>query len=106
LGLNRKTVRKYIQEHKNKVLSGEFSILTLCQVLNVSRSAYYAYLNGRTYVLKGAKKELTQDICDIFESHKCRYGSRRIQAELAYKNKFIGRYQIRKRMVEQGLKVI
>lgn len=49
------------------------------------------------------KECLSEDIKRIFEKHKSRYGSRRIQSELKDKGIKAGLYQIRKRMKEQGL---
>ncbi len=39
-----------------KVLSPEFGATKTCAAPGVSRSAYHAWLNGQTYVLKGTKK--------------------------------------------------
>ncbi len=71
--------------------------------LGVSRSAYYAWLNGQTYILKGNKKELSDAIGLIFHFHKRRYGARRIREELRDEGHDIGRFQIRNRMGEQNL---
>lgn len=74
--------------------------------MGVSRSAYYAWLNEQTYVLKGNKKELSEAIARIFYFHKRRYGARRIREELRDEGHRIGRFQIRNRMKEQDLKAI
>ncbi len=42
----------------------------------------------------------------MFDTHKRRYGWRRIQAELADQGMSVGRHQIRSRMVEQNLVAI
>ena len=65
-----------------KVLSSEFDITKLCIVLDVWRSAYYEWLNGETYILKGQKKEFSESIARIFHKHKRRYGVRRIREAL------------------------
>lgn len=78
----------------------------LCQVMEVSRSAYYAWEGGKTGVLSGKKEEVARAVKGVFEEHKRRYGSRRIEAELKEMGMEAGRYQIRKRMKEQGLKAI
>jgi transposase InsO family protein len=87
-------------------LSVEFDTVALCRVLGVSRSAYYAHIAGGSYVLKGEKAMISQEIKNIFTSHKRRYGWRRIQAELRDKGLEVGRHQIRNRMQEQGLVAI
>ena len=89
-----------------KVLSSEFDITKLCIVLDVWRSAYYEWLNGETYILKGQKKEFSESIARIFHKHKRRYGVRRIREAHRDEGLQIGRFQIRNRMKEQGLKAI
>ena len=75
----------------------------MCEVLGVSRSAYYAYLKGDSHVLKNDKAELGKTVAEIFAIHKRRYGWRRIQGDLAERGFKAGRYQIRSRMKEQNL---
>jgi len=89
-----------------KSLSSEFKIQSLCRVLGVSRSAYYAYVNEGSYVLKSEKLAIGVAVKRIFESHKRRYGWRRIQGDLAEEGIQAGRYQIRSRMREQNLVAI
>lgn len=87
-------------------LSEEFCVVNLCRALGVGRSAYYSYINGKSYVLKGEKVKIMGAVKTVFEAHKRRYGWRRIQAELAGQGMKVGRHQIRGRMVEQGLVAI
>ena len=87
-------------------MSSEYKVASLCRVLGVSRSAYYAYLNEESYVLKRQKAELGEAVKRIFEFHKRRYGWRRIQGDLADEGIKAGRYQIRSRMREQNLVAI
>ena len=84
-------------------MSADFPLLFLCQVFRVSRSAYYAWLSGQTYVLREKKAQVSQQVKLVFEEHLQRYGSRRIEAELKESGYEAGRYQIRQRMQEQGL---
>lgn len=88
------------------MLSEEFDTVALCRVLKVSRSAYYAYISGKSYVLKERKAMIAAEIKKIFHFHKRRYGWRRIQSELRDKGITAGRYQIRSRMLEKGLVAI
>jgi transposase InsO family protein len=81
-------------------------VLFLCRIFKVSRSAYYAWLDGETHVLKEKKTQIFQQVKVVFEEHLERYGSRRIEAELKETGYEAGRYQIRQRMREQGLKAI
>lgn len=89
-----------------KELSSEFDITKLCNTLVVSRSAYYSWLNGQTYVLRKNKKEVSESVARIFHFHKRRYGTRRIREELREEGCRAGRFQIRKRLKEQGLSAI
>jgi len=86
-----------------KELSTEFDIIKICIAVGVSRSAFYAWLNGQTYVFRGRKKEISEAVFRIFDFHKRRYGTRRIREELRDEGHRVGRFQIRKRMKEQGL---
>ena len=83
-----------------------FSVQRLCSILRVNRSAYYDWLGGRSYVLKEKKAVVGHLVESIFEEHEQRYGSRRIEAELKEMDVRAGRWQIRSRMAEQGLKAI
>jgi putative transposase len=83
-----------------------FSLMDVCRVLGISRSAYYAYLQGKTHRHRGSKAALAGRIEAIFGEHRQRYGSRRIRAELRALGFAVGRFQIRKRLREKGLKAI
>lgn len=84
-------------------LSNNFKVRDLCEVLGVSRSAYYAYIKGASHELKREKAELGKAVKEIFMTHKRRYGWRRIQGDLVERGFKAGRYQIRSRMQEQNL---
>ncbi len=81
----------------------DYSVGQLCQVLGVSRSAYYAYKAGDTYRLSPQKQQLAEQVKDTFKTHKRRYGSRRLLIELQEQGVAIGRYQIRSIMQQQEL---
>lgn len=89
-----------------KKADDEFPVAILCEVLRVSRSAYYAWRQGKTHRLSDRKIQISQAVKTVFEKHLQRYGSRRIEAELKESGMAAGRYQIRSRMQEQGLKAI
>jgi len=88
------------------ILKDEFDISKMCQILNVSRSAYYTYISKKSYVLKAEKSRISDAIKRVFDKHKRRYGWRRIQLDLADEGIYIGRHQIRSRMEEQNLVAI
>jgi len=72
----------------------------------VSRSAYYGYVQGSTYVESAEKRILLKEVKEIFDKHKRRYGSRRIREELRDKGYGIGIYQVKGLMRVQALKAI
>ena len=84
----------------------EFEVETLCRVLGVSRSGYYRFTKGKTYVPSPLKEKKWRALQAAFLRHKRRYGSRRLQAELAAEGVKAGRHQIRKNMRDMGLKAI
>jgi putative transposase len=87
-------------------ISTDYPVISLCQILEVSRSSYYQWQEGKTYLLKEKKAHIGQKVKMVFNENKQRYGSRRIEAELKESGIQAGRHQIRKRMKEQGLKAI
>lgn len=78
----------------------------MCALLEVSRSSFYDWQQGKTHLFKAEKSRIEQQVKVVFDEHKRRYGSRRIEAELKGMGLDAGRYQIRRRMKEQGLKAI
>lgn len=87
-------------------LQADHGIRKLCKVLGVSKSAYYAYVGGRSHALSSAKAIVSQAVEQVFSDHRRRYGWRRIQVELADQGLVAGRYQIRSRMKAKGLVAI
>ena len=83
-----------------ELLRPDFGVAKLCEVLGVSRSAFYAYSKGSTYRLSDQKSQVGQAVKNVFDEHERRYGWRRIQAELATRDIAVGRHQIRSRMQE------
>ncbi len=63
-------------------------------MLNVSRSAYYAYQAGQSHTLTEGKEKLRLALIDSFAEHRRRYGSRRLLAELQEKGYQVGRHQL------------
>src|SRR5215207_8978555 len=69
--------------------------------MKVTRSAYYAYLQGRTKRKNQAGVEETAKIKACFDQNCRRYGSRRIAAQLK-----IGRHRVRTVMRAENLRAI
>ena len=55
-----------------------FPVASLCEVLGVSRAAYYRYLSGQTYQPSEQEQKQIKALEDAFWDHKRRYGSRRL----------------------------
>jgi putative transposase len=73
---------------------------TLCRLLGVSRSGYYAWRERPEL-----QDQLAPQVEKVFWRHSRRYGSRRITAELR-EQAVIGRHRVRRLMREQGLQAI
>jgi len=82
------------------------SIAAVCDVLEVSRSAYYAWLHGQPSPRERETESLTETIRAIFWRHKRRYGARRIVKELADSDIVCSPRRVAKVLKSQGLRAI
>jgi putative transposase len=92
-------------------LEESFPVSVLCQSLNVSRSAYYAWRQDGVSARKREDDRLRPVIRSIFREHCRRYGARRIAAELSARHpqagaRPCGRRRIRRLMDEMELVAI
>jgi len=78
------------------------TVRTLCRVLRVSRSSFYAWRAGRTHVGRG-DAALVVHIRAIHRRHNGRYGSPRITQELQAQGFAVGRRRVARLMRDQGL---
>jgi transposase InsO family protein len=76
----------------------------LCSVMQVSRSAYYQWLQPNEE--KQSKRLMEVQIINLFKEHKRRYGVRRLSAELKDKGIAVGKYKCRSVLKKHGLKAI
>ena len=83
-----------------------FAVKQLCTVLNVSRSAYYAWQNAPESPTLPAQQQLQSRVGEIFAQHRRRYGARRIVAELLDSGEACSRTKARQIMVEMNLVAI
>ncbi len=81
-------------------------VAVMCEVLNVSRSAYYRWLSDKPSVRRLEDQRLRPIIRSIFWEHKRRYGARRIAEELASRKLPGARRRVRRLMDEMGLTAI
>nr|MBA3572057.1 IS3 family transposase [Pyrinomonadaceae bacterium] len=83
-----------------------FPLGLLCRVMRVSKSGYYLYARGKSYVLSVPKARLAEQVKETFYLHRRRYGARRIAAELRAEGNCIGRAAVRTLMRRQNLRAI
>jgi putative transposase len=88
------------------VHDGLLSTLAVCDVLNVSRSAFYAWLQSPPARREEKDMELMPIVRRIFYRHKRRYGARRIVEELKDLGHACGERRAAKLLEIQGLKAI
>jgi len=83
-----------------------YAVATLCEVLEVHRSRYYAWQRGSESHRAQEDSELKPLIREIFWEHKRRYGARRIARELSSRNKRCGVGRVARLLREMELQAI
>lgn len=78
----------------------------ICEVLDVSRSAYYDWLNREPGVREHELEDLTPTVVEIFLHHRRRYGARRIADELKDRRIVCSAKRVAKVLKNQGLRAI
>lgn len=80
-----------------------FPIDLMCEVLQVSRSGFYAWRRRPASTRSCVDKRLAVEITSVHVEHKGRYGSPRIQLELRDRGFDIGRRRISRLMRQEDL---
>lgn len=88
------------------VAADGFAVTAVCDVLQVSRSAYYAWCDGTPAVREQRDDQLMPLVRDIFWEHKRRYGARRIAFELGVRGESCGVEHAAKLLNSAGLRAI
>ncbi|MEO1644133.1 MAG: IS3 family transposase [Chloroflexota bacterium] len=88
-----------IQEQSNHV-----PVSRMCEVLEVSRSGYYAWCGREPSQRQQEDAILTEEISEIFHDNRCCYGSPRIHAALKQAGYRIGRKRVARLMRQAGLR--
>ncbi|MCK8826569.1 IS3 family transposase [Natroniella acetigena] len=91
----------FIREHRN-----EFPITRMCQVLGVSRSGYYSWLNRKPSKRKQENYKLKLRIAQIYSESRGSYGSPRIYKQLKKEGFKCNKKRIERLMRVLGLKAI
>ncbi len=88
------------------VQAAAFSIASVCDVLDVCRSAYYAWRDGEPSGREQRAAALTPLIRAVFWMHHRRYGARRIAEELADRGEVCSPRWVARILRNQGLRAI
>lgn len=80
-----------------------FPLTVLCDVLDVSRSGFYAFCARGPSARAERDAVLSEDIRRIHLESESRYGSPRVHAELAVQGEQVSRKRVTRLMREQGL---
>jgi transposase InsO family protein len=83
-----------------------FATATLCRVLEVHRSRYYAWRRGSTSARARQDAELKPLVREIFREHRRRYGARRIAHELRSRGTACGARRVGRLLREMSLAAI
>lgn len=84
----------------------DLALATVCDIFEVSRSAYYAWLSDVPTTRDRETAELAETIRGIFHEHRRRYGARRIARELADRGVVCSPRRVAKVLKSQGLRAI
>ena len=85
-------------------LSKEYPVRNLCDHLGVSRSGYYAWQKHRESAREKGNREVAQEIKQVFEAKRGRYGSPRITQELRRAGRACNHKRVERLMRQEGLK--
>lgn len=85
--------------------SAAYSVVLLCAVMGVSRSAYYAWLHRPARVISPDELRLYRRIKVLFKASRNSLGSRELSKKLREEGFPVGRYRTRTLMRKLGLKV-
>ncbi len=86
-----------------KAQYGDYPVRRLCQVLGVPASGYYAWETGQRRAVGNETPAWETALVQVFERHKRRYGTRRLQVALRQKGHHIGRQRLRTALRRRGL---
>ena len=83
-----------------------FSIASICDALHVSRSSYYAFEKSLSSQRAIEDERLGDLVTNVFQTHRGRYGARRISKELARQGETCSRRRAGKLLKTRGLRAI
>jgi putative transposase len=89
---------QFLEQHKH-----EFPIVVMCNVLGVCESGFYAWRKRPACEREREDAQLSQEIRQVFVSHRGRYGSPRIHRELKDQGRSTSRKRVARLMREATL---
>ena len=89
-----------------KEYEGQFSISTLCRVMKVARSGYYAWCHRTPSKTEVANQQLTDTIKTVFDASDQTYGSPRIYEELKVQHVACSQKRVARLMRQAELKAV
>ena len=78
----------------------------MCNVLKISRAAYYKHLHRKPSRYEQENKALDQEIINEYTASKRRYGAPKIHKILENKGIFVSLKRVQRRMKKLGIKPI
>jgi putative transposase len=84
--------------------SKQYPVRKLCAVLQVSRSAYYAWRDGSETAREAANRLLSEQIRRVHEQTKGRYGSPRVTQRLRQEGQLCNHKRVERLMRQHGLR--
>ena len=88
------------------VIREGFAAATVCELLEVSRSGFYAWRSAEESQRECRDQELVPVIREVFWCHRRRYGARRIAVELSSRGLACGVARVARLLKTQGLRAI
>jgi len=85
-------------------LSKEHGVRELCELLEVTRSGYYAWSRGQESGREVANRLVVEEIKEVFEAKRGRYGSPRVTKELRRQGRICNHKRVERLMRQEGLK--
>lgn len=89
----------FMEEHR-----GRFRVNSMCRVLKVSRSGYYAWKSRTPSKRQLGNEKLLDHIRDVYSRNRNLYGSPRITAELKDKGIRCGKNRVARVMKDNGIR--
>ena len=92
---------EFIESHRD-----EFQTKLMCEVLDVSRTTYYAWRNRGPSQREQDDKVLLKEIREIHENSRQTYGSPRVYRAMQARGHSVGRRRVARLMRENGIRAV